>query len=83
MRRFQHSSGFCRRHALQGITAGLLAFSCVMALVLVELAISRHATSELISETMRTELGGLDRTGVTHPPRSARPMVATQTARAN
>jgi hypothetical protein len=81
MQRFQDSSGFIRRHALPGLAAGVLAFCCVVALVLVELAISRRSTSELISEAARAELGRLDRTDVTAPPEQ--PVEATQTARAN
>jgi hypothetical protein len=83
MQRFQDSSGFIQRHALPSLAAGVLAFCCVVALVLVELAISRRSTSELISEAARAELGGLDQTDVTAPPGYAQPVEATQTARAN
>ena len=83
MQRPQDRTGFIRRHALQGLTARMLAFCCVMALVLVDLAISRHSTSELISEAARNELGRLDQTEVSASSRSAQPIGATQTARAN
>ena len=53
MRRLQPGSGFLRHHALQGLLTGALAFCCVLALVLIELAISRRSASELISEAAR------------------------------
>jgi hypothetical protein len=82
MQRFQTGPGFVRRHALAGLTAGALAFCCVVALVLVDLAISRRPASELIVETARAEMGMFDQTVMTSP-RFAQPVGTTQTARAN
>jgi hypothetical protein len=78
MQRFQDGSGFVRRQALRGLTAGALAFCCVVALVLVELAINHRSASELISEAARAELGAPDQTIMT-----ASPMATRQAARAN
>jgi hypothetical protein len=64
MRRFQTAPGFLRHHALQGLLTGVLAFCCVVALALIELAISRRSASELISETARAEFGAADQNGV-------------------
>jgi hypothetical protein len=83
MQRFQIGPGFVRRHALPGVTAGALAFCCVVALVLVDLAISHRSASELIAEAARAELGTLDQTGANASPRFAQPVGTTQTARAN
>ena len=57
MQRFQTGSGFLRHHALQGLLMGVLAFCSVLALVLVDLAISRRSASELMSETAQAVLG--------------------------
>ena len=83
MQRFRTDAGLVRRHALQGLTAGAVVFCCVIALVLVDLAISRRSASELISETARTELGELNQTNVNASPLFAHPAATTQTARAN
>jgi glucose uptake protein GlcU len=83
MQRFQTDAGFVRRHALLGLTAGAVAFCCVVALVLVDLAISRRSVSELISQTVWAELGELNQTNMNASPRFAQPPATTQTARAN
>jgi hypothetical protein len=57
MQRFQTGPGFLRHHALQGLLTGAFAFCCLLALVLIDLAISRRSASELISEAARAELG--------------------------
>jgi hypothetical protein len=82
MQRFQIGPGFVRRHALPGVTAGAVAFCCVVALVLVDLAIGHRSASELIAEAARAELSTLDQTVMTSP-RFAQPVGTTQTARAN
>ena len=82
MQRSQTGPGFVRRPALPGVTAGALAFCCVVALVLVDLMISQRSASELIAETARAEMGTFDRT-VMSSPRFAQPAATTQTARAN
>lgn len=64
MRRFQGDPGFLRHHALQGLLTGALAFGCLVALVLIDLAISHRSASELMSEAARAELGAADRSGV-------------------
>jgi hypothetical protein len=64
MRRLQPGSGFLRHHALQGLLTGALAFCCVLALVLIELAISRRSASELISEAARAEFGTTEQSDV-------------------
>ena len=56
MRRFQTDRGFLRRHALPGLLTCALAFCCVVALVLVDLAISRRSVSDLMSAAARAEL---------------------------
>ena len=60
MQRFQTGPGFIRHHALQGLITGVLAFCSVVALALIDFAISRRSASELMSETTRTVLDAVD-----------------------
>jgi hypothetical protein len=60
MQRFQTGPGFIRHHALQGLLTGVLAFCSVVALALIDIAISRRSASELMSETTRTVLDAVD-----------------------
>jgi hypothetical protein len=60
MQRCQTGPGFIRHHALQGLLTGVLAFCFVVALALIDIAISRRAASELMSETTRTVLDAVD-----------------------
>jgi hypothetical protein len=72
MQRFQIGSGFLRHLALHGLLSGALAFCCVVALVLIDLAISRRSASELILEAARAELGAANQSGVDASSRYAR-----------
>ena len=60
MQRFQTGPGFIRHHALQGLLTGVVAFCSVVALALIDIAISRRSASELMSETTRTVLDAVD-----------------------
>ena len=71
MQRFQTGRGFVRHHALPGLLTGTIAFCCVVALVLIELAISRRSASELLSAAARAELGAADQSGAEAPSRYA------------
>lgn len=60
MQRFQTGPGFIRHHALQGLLTGVLAFCSVVALALIDIAVSRRSASALMSETTRTVLDAVD-----------------------
>ena len=60
MQRFQTGPGFIRHHALQGLITGVLAFCSVVALALIDIAVSRRSASALMSETTRTVLDAVD-----------------------
>jgi hypothetical protein len=60
MQRFQTGPGFIRHHALQGLLTGVLAFCSVVALALIDSAVSRRSASALMSETTRTVLDAVD-----------------------
>jgi hypothetical protein len=60
MQRFQTGPGFIRHHALQGLITGVLAFCSVVALALIDIAISRRSASELMSQTTPTVLDAVD-----------------------
>jgi hypothetical protein len=60
MQRFQAGPGFIRHHALQGLLTGVLAFCSVVALALIDIAVSRRSASALMSETTRTVLDAVD-----------------------
>jgi hypothetical protein len=83
MQRFEDNPGPARRHALHGLTAGALAFCCVVALALVSSAISHRSVSESISQAMQAEFADMVQTPATASPEVAGSPSAMQTARNN